>query len=793
MALVGLAPSQNRPLVRLNEPFGARSYNLVARIINNLGGEGEVYITNFIKSPQPARKKVKIALLREAYPNLIRELQLVEPARIIAFGAQVAKFLCPGFSSLTDDHGTLFWNPELKCCVVPTFHPSAIGDDPNRLDFLINDLRRADSLPDPELPNYEILRTPAELERVMRLVSLYSTVFIDVETTGTDILNDTVTMIGFTWDFHDKVYILDTSELEFSQLKRIIILLYDRLSATMGALVAHNAVFDLGMLSRHSGFIWNMKVKDTMVLAFLLGYEVLALKHLTSVLTKRPGSRAFGGFESAGYLAEDVLSTREIYWELDPKTSKIFSRTLYEQLLVPIVRMTLSGTRIDRDHLLEILPIYQKLHDKAQTALNEKLGGEGVNWNSPQQVSRCLLSHGVNLTETTDTGNLSVAEKILLQHVGHPLVDALLEYREATKFLEFLVDWEKRTQIKPYLHPKMKMLGARTGRTSCVDPNMQNVPRVGPSKQVFISRFLNGHIGLIDLSQAELRIAGILSGDEAFCEMLLQDDPHKHIAAVVYKMPVEEISGIQRKKSKAVTFGLLYGGSVEGMAKRSGFDVREVEMVKDQLFESFPDLRRYIRRKRKQGIEKQFVTTAMGKIRDLRAIKAMNGENDVGRKAINTPIQGSASEVMLWIMGTTGTYLMKHPLKSLLLFGVHDSTLSDIHPNEEDQMAQVFADSFYSLNDTPLIEYPMFSYVPMAGDLLLGPNWASVESTNEAYGSVELIRYQMDSKTGLISKELVPPKALDVKEEPIPLEKILGPEKELRMLEDEELLESDDW
>lgn len=752
-ALVGMAPSPTRPAHRFNEPFGAKSWTTMQRIINNLGGK--VYLTNLVKYPLPVRKKIPKKIIRAVTPSLIEELKFVNPKRVIAFGAQVAEVLCPGFESMTEDHGTLFWNPELNAVVVPTFHPSAVARDPSRSSFMVRDLQRAYELPDPVPPVYEVVETAKQLNAIVKWMPDSPMVFLDIETEGT-VLEDEgirITMISWTWEFQPKVYIIQPDLDDPDRYLKKIWALRKILDDHHAIIVGHNLPFDLAMLSYKSGEFWNFPVRDTMSMAFVLGEEFMSLKHLTSKHTQRSGSRAFGGYEDLSYAAEDVYSTRELYFILEPKCRDIFALKLYEQLIIPIVGMTVGGTYVDPELIDGVIPEYRKIVDREERRL-QVIAGRPVNWNSTQQVSALFLELGIPLTEMTDAGAYSVKESVLKSlALKYDIAQSLLDFRENQTFLEFLEDWKERARVSSFLHPKMKIYGTTTARTSCVDPNLQNVPRVGKLKTVFISRHEYGRFGIIDLSQAELRAVGLLSGDEDFCRMLLASDPHLSIASVVWRLPQEEITGLQRKKSKAVTFGLLYGGSVRGMAFRSGFDEREVEMVKTSLFEQFPGLKRYITHTQNAAISSGFVQTAFGKVRDLRPLIEMYGERDAKRKAVNTPIQGTASEVMLWIISRATRLMRQNGLITRPLVGIHDSMLLDVYPKEEDAVAEILGQAFLSLSETPLAKYRMFDVVPFAGDFMIGESWASVESTNEHYHP--LAKFSLDSHKGYFEKTIL--------------------------------------
>ncbi len=716
MAFVGLAPSPNRPDDRYNEPFGARSYKLIKAITDNY----EVYVTNLIKTPQPPGKKPSVKLVEKWAPLLLPELRLfLKPGgRVLALGNESAKVLCPGFSSLRDDHGTMFYNAEIDAHVMPTYHFSVIGRDPTKFPIIKHDLDRffENKFEEQQEFTFELPETLEDEE-----------VFLDIETTGLDYEKDEITMVGFAGS-NTPVYIIQKPTSED----------YDRLFDLLRGktLIGHNFQFDLMFLQNATPEIdWSkFRMKDTMLYAYVLGEEVLSLKHLTTKYTQRKGSRASGGFEDPEYLAEDVSSTRALYEVQSKRAEKQWITQLLCSLIPHFVRMRKIGVNINWRYFEDLVPELEYTLKGLFDELNEY--GE-INWNSPKQVAQALLDAGVPLYEKTPSGGISVSEPTITRfRAEHAVVEKLLKFREFGKNLAFVSSY-KELAFDGYLHPKLSLTGTTTGRLACQDPNLQQVPREGPVKLLFTSRFPNGSIGLIDLSQAELRVAALLSGDDVLAEALETADVHKSIASSVYQIPLEEVSAFQRKKSKGVTFGLLYGGSPKGLAERIGVDESEVEKIVRIFYGKFPKLAEYLDNERKQVLVVSQSVTPLGRIRDFTSLRILEGDKSMERKAINTPIQATASDIMLIILDHVFRKKEELGFQSAPIFGVHDSSIHDIHPDEIMIIAEVVQQGFESLNDTPLAKLKLWRTLPIRGELILGPTWAHTESTNENYGPTQ--------------------------------------------------------
>lgn len=202
---------------------------------------------------------------------------------------------------------------------------------------------------------------------------------------------------------------------------------------------------------------------------------------------------------------------------------------------------------------------------------------------------------------------------------------------------------------------------------------------------------------------------------------------------MVYNKPADQITKGERKASKAITFGLLYGGTPRGLAERAGLSVSDVTQVVDNFYRNFPGLQQFITEIKAKALEDRHVLTPFGRIRDLNQVLLSRGEFSAGRQAINTPIQSAASDIGLVVMYYLNRMIFHYKMQSRVIFGVHDSVLLDIHPDELDQITQWTKEGFQILQKTPLAKYRMFKILPIIGELVIGDNWAAVEGTNENY------------------------------------------------------------
>lgn len=762
---VGIAPSMKRPKARFNEPFGSRSWSLLRRILSE-APPGGVYLTNLVRKPMPANKKLPKRDVRFGLQLLHREIKQVRPYRILALGTEPAKELCPGFTEMRDDHGVLFTNDHLselvghRVIVVPTYHFSAIGRDPFKKPLLARDLERFFELPDPEMPKFTVLNHKVPQFREG------SRIYLDLETEGFDPLVGNIKSLGLGVDYSDTALMYKNPDRD------LLLLLYDRIKVSGSTLVGQNFQFDLYWLTHKTDIFWDVLVEDTMLHAHNQGEKVVGLKHLSTMYTDRPGPHAFGGFDDLGYAAEDIHATKAVSAALHEKREPRHVDRMMWRAVPELVGMRYRGVYVDRPLLQDLAKQYEKEVEKQETKLVQEWGQAAlqVNWNSNAEVVALFKANGIRLTEMTDSGNYTIKESVLLNLVeDFPKVQTLLDFRAVQKTLTgfFHGYLELTSPEHPFLHPDQDLRGAETGRTSMKRPNLQQVTRTGPSKLIFKSRWYRddtgrvwnildflrrygvqrtyaeiahgrlqpaGRFGLIDLQQAELRGACLVSNDMVMCQAIRSGDPHRYAASIAFHLKPEDVPADKRKKVKGVVFGKLYGGSSAGLAKRIGIGVREVEEVDRAVFGAFKTLAQWLKDIKRFGVDNLYVEDTFGRRRDLSELMYFEGASSVARKACNTPIQALASHMAMTILTETSINCRTRDLLSAPLFGVHDSTLLDIHPDEPDwKIHEAVQDAFYSLNFTPLREMPMWEHLPIEGELVIGKGWAAVESTSDYY------------------------------------------------------------
>lgn len=774
----------------------------------------DVYLTSLFPNREAARSDAGFDKYLKA---LISEIKFVKPQRILIMGTTLAHEFCFGFSEMREDHGAFFSGlyGALRIFTVPTYEFEEFSTRRNLVETSKRDLHRFFCLPDPvepefsKIPSFKWLDNPiphnATVFIDIETASKYPTKaeappgYVGKFFHKDDALypdRAKITSIGVYWKERGFVLILDKpSKMDLERLYRC-------LQESEAKVVMHNGSFDLYHLQHQTGIFWGFpkgKYEDTMMLAHQWGEPILALKHLTSMYTDRPSSRSFGGYEDPRYLAEDVYSTAEIYEFMHSKVETIkngwYARSLVNDLVPIFVGMRNRGVYVDRNRLREVIVEYGRLKEAKLKELQELAAraryqferkylterGKGpefdtiyaglqeqeiidayvakitskINWNSNPQVIELFQSCGIPLTEKTPAGAFSIAEKVLdaLQE-RYPLAAKLLEYRGIEKMMSFLVGFiEDTTDTHPYLHPRLQLAGTDTGRLSCKDPNIQQIPREGPVKTIFVPRMKGGLYAIVDLKQAELRCAAYLSGDLDFTRMLLEEDAHTAVAAAIYGIPMDKVDKATRKFVKRFIFGILYGGTIYGLAARENMNPEDIKIVEDLFIKRFPKLMQWLKTTKRNGVRDLEIVTPFGRRRDLTEVNLLEGSKGVERKAVNTPPQSMASDVVLTIFTSVFAELRERKLKSRPLFTVHDSILSEVVSEKEMQpFAEVVQNGFLSVSKTPIMKInpEVARLLPFEGDLIFGSSWATVESTNENYSPVAIFSC---SSHGTLRKE----------------------------------------
>lgn len=549
-----------------------------------------------------------------------------------------------------------------------------------------------------------------ELLNVLHAAPLWS---FDTETTGLNPRCDRLVGLSFAVEKGRAWYLPVPPEREaaLELLARLKPLFADRGKTR----IAHNAKFDLAIL-RQYGVEVQGTLRDSMLAHYVLdasdrhGMDYLARKYLhyhpipiTDLIGEKKKGVEQGNMgdlrpeEILDYAAEDADVTLQLDSLLRKKAKEAgclnVLETCEEPLVPVLVDMEHEGVRIHA----AALKAYSRELDRELLDLEIKireLGGGNFNPASPKQLGEVLFDHLKLDPEATRTpsGQYATSEDVLLKiQDRHPIVPMLLEYRACSKLKSTYVD-KLPDCIDPKtgrVHTSFSQALTETGRLSSSDPNLQNIPirteRGQRIREAFIARD-EGHVLLsADYSQVELRVMAALSKDKGMLEAFKRGaDIHTETAMRVYGVMELFVTPEMRSTCKMVNFGIIYGISPFGLSQRLGVPRKQAAELIETYFVQYPGVKAYMEKAIQDAKERGYAETILGRRRYLRDINSRNATSrqSAERNAINTPVQGSAADLIKLAMVRVHRELCERKLKTKMVLQIHDELLFDV-PREE--------------------------------------------------------------------------------------------------------------
>ncbi|MBB6452078.1 DNA polymerase-1 [Salirhabdus euzebyi] len=430
-------------------------------------------------------------------------------------------------------------------------------------------------------------------------------------------------------------------------------------------------------------------------------------------------------------LADHVVRKADIIYQLKDKVTEQLKENdqyeLFEKLELPLSEilgeMEYYGVKVDKDRLLHM---GEELKDRLKTLENEvfALAGEEFNLNSPKQLGQILFEKmNLPVIKKTKTGYSTSAEVLEQLQDKHEIMPKILLYRQLGKLQSTYIEGllkvvdEKNNRI----HTRFNQALTQTGRLSSTDPNLQNIPiRLEEGRkirQAFVPSKEDWVIFAGDYSQIELRVLAHIAGDEKLIEAFNEDmDIHTKTAMDVFKVEAEEVTSNMRRQAKAVNFGIVYGISDYGLSQSLGITRKEAKMFIERYLDSFPGVRAYMEDIVQEAKQKGYVTTLMNRRRYLPDITSRNFNlrSFAERTAMNTPIQGSAADIIKKAMIDLAKRLDDEGMEAELLLQVHDELILEAPKNEIDKLKDVVLD---------VMENAVELAVPLKVDFSYGPTW----------------------------------------------------------------------
>ncbi|EIO4106579.1 DNA polymerase I [Vibrio vulnificus] len=433
--------------------------------------------------------------------------------------------------------------------------------------------------------------------------------------------------------------------------------------------------------------------------------------------------------EAAVYAAEDADVTLRLHNRLFANIEQDEKlKAIYQEIEVPLVpvlsRMERTGVLIDDMKLsAQSQEIAVRLGELEQKAY--EIAGQPFNMNSPKQLQTILFEQmGLPVIKKTPSGTPSTAEEVLQElALDYPLPSVIMEYRGLAKLKSTYTD-KLPKMINPHtgrVHTSYHQAVTATGRLSSTDPNLQNIPIRNEEGRRIRQAFVAPHgykILAVDYSQIELRIMAHLSGDQALLDAFQQGkDIHAATAAEIMGVSIEQVSSEQRRRAKAVNFGLIYGMSAFGLAKQLGIPRGEAQAYMDKYFERYPGVMQYMEDTRSNAAQHGYVETIFGRRLHLPEITSRNvmRRKAAERAAINAPMQGTAADIIKKAMLLVDQWIQEEGNGRVkLLMQVHDELVFEVEEScltEIESKVQQLMESAAQLN------------VPLVAEAGHGDNW----------------------------------------------------------------------
>lgn len=591
---------------------------------------------------------------------------------------------------------------------------------------------------------YHLVDNDTAIQDLVAKLLQQKEVAFDTETTNVDANIADIIGMSFCWEKGTAYYVSipdnDAAKKILEQFKPV----FDKEDILW---IGQNIKYDLTILKWY-GHTLKGQMFDTMLAHYViepegkrgmdvlsakyLGYEPVSIETLIGKKGKNQGNMRDVPVEQVKeYAAEDADVTFQLKQTFNPMLDKQEVRKVFEHVenpLVPVlVDMEYEGVGIDVNFLKEYSKELEREIKIAEESVY-KQAGIVFNLASPKQLGEVLFDKMKldDKAKKTKTGQYATGEDVLAKlRNKHQIVDDILAFRELSKLKSTYVD-ALPTMINPKtgrVHTSFNQAVAVTGRLSSIDPNLQNIPirtdRGREIRKAFTSRGDGWTLLSADYSQIELRIVAAISGDENMIKAFVENkDIHTATAAKVYGVAESEVTGDMRRAAKAVNFGIIYGQSAFGLAESLGISRTEAKTIIDNYFTEFSSIKKYMDDTINFARETGYVETLMGRKRYLRDITSANQtvRGYAERNAINSPIQGTAAEMIKLAMVKVHHELKKSGLKTKMVLQVHDELVFDV---PEEEVAQVT--ELIKINMERAMALP--HGVPIVAEAGTGKNW----------------------------------------------------------------------
>jgi len=587
---------------------------------------------------------------------------------------------------------------------------------------------------------YQLVDSPLALHQLMHMLAQAQEIAFDVETTSLrPVLADPIG-VSFSIESGKAYYVPFNGQLGKHAVKDALKPFFEN---PAHAFIGHNAKYDVHVLANVGIHVKNLAF-DTVLASYLLNsssrrhsLEHLTLQYFGKVKTALKSIIGVGKKEIP---MEEVPIEQMCHFSCQSvdyifRLKRVLAPALYkrglEQLLFDLelplshvlYQMEREGVYMDAALIGTFSQEIARELTQTQEEIFE-LAGESFNISSPKQLSAILFEKmGIKPLKKTATGLSTNADVLEALAKEHPIADKLLKYRSLEKlrstYLEVLPN--EINPITGRIHPTFNQFIAATGRLACQDPNLQNIPvRTAQGRRIreaFQPRAGWSYL-TADYSQVELRLLAHLSEDERLIEAFQAgEDIHAFTASLVFGIPLDQVTPTQRYQSKAINFGIIYGQQAFGLSQELGIDVKEALTFIENYFIRYPRVLEFINRSIENARKEGKAVTMTGRERDIPEIHSTNTilRNAAERLAINTPLQGSAADLIKLAMLEIDRLIEKNHLRSKMILQIHDELIFEV-PDEEIEQLKVLVKQG--------MEGVFALKVPLIVDVNVGKNWA---------------------------------------------------------------------
>ena len=578
------------------------------------------------------------------------------------------------------------------------------------------------------------------LQNLVEELSKQKEICVDTETTGLNRLQDEIIGIGIGYAPGHIWYIPLNGRLVPKDVFKIMRPLFE--NPNIG-FYGHHMKYDLHLFLNHDIEISNI-IGDTMLMSYLLtphlrqhslddlslnhfNHQKISIKELIGTGKNQKSMADVPIEQVAPYCGEDIWMTirlKELFEE-ELESNKLME--LYQEVELPLIKVLLkmerSGIYVDTEELncmkLELNTSLTQLEEETYA-----LAGEKFNLKSPKQLGEVLYQKlEIQPLKKTKTGYSTNAETLELLQDTHPIISKILHFRLLEKlrstYVESLVH-----EVNPKterIHCNFNQTITATGRLSCQNPNLQNIPiRTKEGKKIraaFKPQREGWTFLAADYSQIELRLLAHFSEDPILLETFQNnEDVHSQTASKIFNIPLDQVTKEARSLAKAVNFGIIYGQQAFGLSKQLKIGVSEAKTFIESYFNRYRRVRDYLESTKEEAHKKGYTETLFGRKRPLPEIQSSNKllKHAAERLAVNSPIQGSNADIIKLAMIQIEAFLEKKNKKSLMLLQIHDELLFEVNNQELEDIKDLVKEKMECIIELK---------VPLIVDIKIGKNW----------------------------------------------------------------------